>query len=86
MPDDCPLTKVHSCGLKSEGCEFKHTCQAMLEDENRTLIRRLWDAEGLIRYYEAAEGEWARETEARKRAYADHAALLKECVARGLKV
>ena len=85
---DCPLTNtLHGkCGLQSEGCEFKHTCQQMLEDEDRTLLRRLHDAEGLIRYYEAAEGEWARETEARKRAYMDYSALRAECENRGLDI
>ena len=72
--------------MKTENCEFRHTCQQMKEDYDRNLLKRLRDAEGLIRYYEAAEGEWARETEARKRAYMDRSCLLAECVNRGLKV
>lgn len=75
MPDDCPLTKVHSCGLKSEGCEFKHTCQAMLEDENRMLMSQLSDAaESLVG---ATGGEWAIAEER-------YVNLMNECIKRGL--
>lgn len=84
---DCPLTDTpHSkCGLQAEDCEFKHTCQAMLEAENRDLLQRLKEADRLVMYYEAAEGEYVREAEARKQAYAARAAILVECARRGLK-
>ena len=84
---DCPLTDTahNKCGLQAEGCEFKHTCQAMLEDENRALLQQLKEADRLVMYYEAAEGEYTREAEVRKKAYADRAAILAECARRGLK-
>lgn len=82
---DCPLgDSKKACGLSSEGCEFKHTCQQMMEDYNRNLLKRLKDVEGLIRYYEAAEGNWAQETDARQRAYAEYHVVLVECKQRGL--
>lgn len=80
----CPLADMNRCGLQSDDCEFKHECQAMLEDENRFLLARLRDADELVRYYESAEGEWARETSARRKAYAHRGELLVECSKRGL--
>ena len=86
---DCPLTNTsHSkCGLQAEDCEFKHTCQAMLEDENRALLQQLKEADRNIMYYEAAEdgNDYAKEAVARKQAYASRAAILAECARRGLK-
>lgn len=48
------------------------------------VLQKLRDVYGLVRYYESADGEWAREKDARLKAREDFAELVSEASKRGL--
>ncbi len=50
------------------------------------LLQKLRTIYELIRFYEAAEGEYSREREPRHQAYRDFGELMAECSKRGLDV
>lgn len=92
---NCPLIgTIHenSCCLRNiierlpehRYCPFQQDCKEMLEDENRTILARLYEAARLVSYYNAAECEWAREHEARTLAYKELWFVIHEAVRREL--
>lgn len=83
--DSCPLKPVLKRMDAVVTCPFQPDCAGMLEDENRAILARLYEAARLVSYYESAEGEYANEIEQRMKAKDALLDLMELCKARGIE-